>query len=202
MKVLLHQFKREKLQEKAKFYATSAAGSVVEEGVEGSAAAAAASLGGGVKEPVMEVQEVAEGVISDTMLGAYFFAYLKNPSISERGRVGEDPILAQSTSSPCDWARAIAPSTPRFTEVHFKASTGSSTVSKASRSFLRLSPGISPIFFGQNPTNMRMSTCQVNRRTSCTSFQLDSSRSTEAINGSSTFGCGSFQNSPIFSTTP
>jgi hypothetical protein len=95
MKVLLHQFKREKLQEKAKFYTTSAAGSMAKEGIEGSAAAA--SLGGGVKEPV---KEVAEGVISDTMLGAYFFMYLKNPSISDRGRAGEDPILAQSTSSP------------------------------------------------------------------------------------------------------
>jgi hypothetical protein len=32
---------------------------------------------------------------------------------------------------------------------------------------------------------MQMSMCRVSRRTSCTSFQLDSSRSTEAINGSS-----------------
>jgi hypothetical protein len=102
---------------------------VAKEGAEGSSIAA--SLGGGVKEPVAKVEEVAEGVISDTMLGTYFFTYLKNPSISERGRVGEDPILAQSTSLPCDWARAIAPSTPRFAEVRFKASTGSSTVSKA-----------------------------------------------------------------------
>jgi hypothetical protein len=146
MKVLLHQFKREKLQEKAKFYAISAACSVAEEGAEVSVVAA--SLEGGIKEPVAEVEEVAEGVISDTMLGTYFFAYLKNPSISERGRAGEDPILAQSTSLPCDWERAIAPSTLRFTEVCFKASIGSSTVSKSSRSFLRLSPGISPLFFG------------------------------------------------------
>jgi hypothetical protein len=145
MKVLLHQFKREKLQGKAKFYATSAAGSVAEGGAE---ASAAASLEGGIKEPVAEVEEVTEGVIRDTMLGTYFFAYLKNPSISERGRAGEDPILAQSTSLPCDWERAIAPSTLRFTEVCFKASIGSSTVSKSSRSFLRLSPGISPLFFG------------------------------------------------------
>jgi hypothetical protein len=110
-----------KLQGKAKFYATSAAGSVAERGAE--ASAVVASLAGGVKEPVAEVEEVAEGVISDTMLGAYFSAYLKNPSISDRGRAGEDPILAQSTSSPCDWERAIAPSTPRFTKVRFKAST-------------------------------------------------------------------------------
>jgi hypothetical protein len=37
MEVLLHQHKREKLQEKAKFYATSAAGSMAEEGTEESA---------------------------------------------------------------------------------------------------------------------------------------------------------------------
>jgi hypothetical protein len=73
---------------------------MAEEGAEGSAAAE--SLGGGLKEPVTEVGEVTEGVISDIILGAYFFAYLKNPSISERGRAGEDLILAQSTSLPCD----------------------------------------------------------------------------------------------------
>jgi hypothetical protein len=55
---------------------------VAGEGEEGSAAAA---LGGGVKELGAEVEEVTEGVMSDTMLGAYFFMYLKNPSISERG---------------------------------------------------------------------------------------------------------------------
>jgi hypothetical protein len=73
---------------------------VAEEGAEGSEAAT--TLGGGVKELGAEVEEVTEGVMSDIMLGAYLFAYLKNPSISERGRAGEDPILAQSTSSPCD----------------------------------------------------------------------------------------------------
>jgi hypothetical protein len=62
--------------------------------VGGEGSVVAESLGGGVKEPVAEVEEVAEGVISYTMLGAYFCAYLKNPSISERGRAGEDPILA------------------------------------------------------------------------------------------------------------
>jgi hypothetical protein len=69
---------------------------VVVEGTEDSAAAAAAAavLGGGIEEPGMEVEEVAEGVMSDTMLGAYFFTYLKNPSFSERGRAGEDPILS------------------------------------------------------------------------------------------------------------
>jgi hypothetical protein len=121
MKVLLHHIIREKLQEKAKFYTTSAAGSMAGEGAEGFVAAAA--LGVGVKGLGVEVDAVAEGVMSDTMLGAYFFAYLKTPSISESGRAGEDPILAQSTTSPCNCARAIAPSTPCFTEVRFKAST-------------------------------------------------------------------------------
>jgi hypothetical protein len=210
-----------KYKKRLKFYATSVAGSMAGEGVEGSAAAA---LGGGVKELGVEVEEVTEGVMSDTMLGAYFFAYLKKPSISERGWAGEDPILALSTSLPCDWARAIAPSTPCFTDVRFKVSTGSSTVSKASKkekkdlliktilpnslrvfpskSFLRLSPGISPLFFGQNLTNMQMSTCRVSQRTSCTSFQWDSSKSTDTINGSLAFGYHSFQDSQTFSATP
>jgi hypothetical protein len=72
------------LQEKAKIYATSAA-----------------ALGGGVKEPGAEVEEAAEGVIRDTMPGAYTFAFLKNPSSSERGRAREELIFSQSTSSPC-----------------------------------------------------------------------------------------------------
>jgi hypothetical protein len=65
---------------------------MAEEGIE--SPVVAATPGGGIKELGMEVEVVAEGVMSDTLLGAYFFAYLKNPSISERGRAGEDPILA------------------------------------------------------------------------------------------------------------
>jgi hypothetical protein len=45
MEVLLHLLKREKLQEKDKYYATSAAGSMAVEGAEESAPA----LGGGIK---------------------------------------------------------------------------------------------------------------------------------------------------------
>jgi hypothetical protein len=55
------------------------AGSVAVEGAEESAAAA---VGGGVKESGAEVKEAAKGVIRDTILGAYFFAFLKNSSIS------------------------------------------------------------------------------------------------------------------------
>jgi hypothetical protein len=73
--------KEKKLQEKAKIYATSAVGSVAVDGAEESAAA----LGGGVEEPGAEVEEAAEGLIRDIMHGAYSFAILKNPSISERG---------------------------------------------------------------------------------------------------------------------
>jgi hypothetical protein len=59
-------------------------------------------LGGGIEEPGAEVEEDAEGVIRDTILGAYSFAFWKNFSISERGRAWEEPIFSQSTSSPCD----------------------------------------------------------------------------------------------------
>jgi hypothetical protein len=85
-------------KEKAKIYATSAAGSVAVEGAEESAAAAP---GGGVKVLGAGVKEAAEGVIRDTMPGAYSFAFLKNPSISERGRGQEELIFSQSTYSPC-----------------------------------------------------------------------------------------------------
>jgi hypothetical protein len=59
-------------------------------------------LGGGIEEPGTEVEEDAEGVIRDTILGAYSFAFSKNFSISERGRAWKDPIFSQSTSLPCD----------------------------------------------------------------------------------------------------
>jgi hypothetical protein len=92
-------------KEKAKFYATSAAGSVAVEGAEESAAA----LGGGieelgvrVKELGAGVEEAAEGVIIDTMPGTYSFAFSKNPSNSERGRAWEELTFSQFTSSPYD----------------------------------------------------------------------------------------------------
>jgi hypothetical protein len=65
--------KEKKLQEKAKFYATSAAGFVVVEGAEESASALGGSikaLGTGVEELGVGVEEAAEGVIIDTMPGA------------------------------------------------------------------------------------------------------------------------------------
>jgi hypothetical protein len=86
-------------KEKAKIYTTSAADSVAVEGTEYSAAAAP---GGGVEELGAGVKEAVVGVIRDTMPGAYSFALLKNPSISERGRAGEELIFSRSTSSLCD----------------------------------------------------------------------------------------------------
>jgi hypothetical protein len=82
----------------------SAAGSGGAEGAEEIAPA----LGGGidvlvagVEEADVEVEEAAEGVIIDTMPGAYFFAFSKKPSSSERGRPQEELTFSQSTSSPC-----------------------------------------------------------------------------------------------------
>jgi hypothetical protein len=91
--------KKRNYKEKAKIYATSAAGSMAVEGAEESAAAAP---GGGVEVLGAGVEEAAEGVIRDTILGAYSFAFSKNFSISETGRAREEPIFSQSTSSPCD----------------------------------------------------------------------------------------------------
>jgi hypothetical protein len=39
-----------------------------------------------VEEAGVEVEEATEGVIIDMMPGAYFFAFSKKPSNSERGR--------------------------------------------------------------------------------------------------------------------
>jgi hypothetical protein len=70
---------------------------------------AAPAFGGGIDELVarveeagVEVEEAAEGVIIDTMPGAYFFAFSKKPSNSERGRPREELTFSQSTSSPCE----------------------------------------------------------------------------------------------------
>jgi hypothetical protein len=92
-------------KEKAKFYATSTAGFVAIEGAEESASTLGGGigvLGIGVEELGAGVEEAAEGVVIDTMLGAYFFAFLKNPNSSERGRAWEELILSQSTSLPCN----------------------------------------------------------------------------------------------------
>jgi hypothetical protein len=73
--------KKRNYKEKAKIYATSAAGSMAVEGAEESAAAP----GRGVEVLGAGVEEAAEAVIRDTILGAYSFAFSKNFSISETG---------------------------------------------------------------------------------------------------------------------
>jgi hypothetical protein len=103
-----------------KIYATSAAGSVA---VEGAEASATGVLEGVVKDLGAEVEEAVDGEIRDKILGAYCFVFWKNSSISERGRAWEEPTFSQSTSLPCDWAKAIAPSTPHFTNIRFSART-------------------------------------------------------------------------------
>jgi hypothetical protein len=61
---------------------------VAEEGAEEAAPALGGgikALAAGVKEVGVEVEEAANGVRIDTMHGAYFFAFSKKPSNSERG---------------------------------------------------------------------------------------------------------------------
>jgi hypothetical protein len=60
------------------------------------------ALAAGVEEIGVEVEEAAEGVIIDTMPGAYFFTFSKKPSSFERGRAPEELTFSQFTSSPCD----------------------------------------------------------------------------------------------------
>jgi hypothetical protein len=134
---------------------------VVEEGAEEAAPAFGGGINAlvaGVEEVGVEVEEAVDGVIIDTMPGAYFFAFSKNPFSSERGRPQEDLTFSQSTSSPCEQASAMAPSVPRITERLFINRIGSSTVSKAIASFLRSSTGISALFFSHNLTKIRVST--------------------------------------------
>jgi hypothetical protein len=78
---------------------------VAVDGAEESAPALGGGIGAlaaGVEEIGLEVEEAAKGVIIDTMPGAYFFAFSKKPSSSERGRAWEELTFSQSTSSPCD----------------------------------------------------------------------------------------------------
>jgi hypothetical protein len=58
------------------------------------------ALVAGVEEAGVEVEEATDGVIIDTMPGAYFFAFSKKPSSSKRGRPREELTFSQSTSSP------------------------------------------------------------------------------------------------------
>jgi hypothetical protein len=60
------------------------------------------ALAAGVEALGVEVEEAADGVIIDTMPGAYFFAFSKKPSNSERGPAREELTFSQLTSSPCD----------------------------------------------------------------------------------------------------
>jgi hypothetical protein len=117
-------------------------------GAEGAEASGAGVLEEGVEDPGAVVEEFGIGRIRDTSLGACSFAFLKNFVISTKGQAYEEPTFSQSTSSPCDWARAIAPSTPRFTNMRFIAWIVSLMVLKAATSFRRLSDGISSFFFG------------------------------------------------------
>jgi hypothetical protein len=59
------------------------------------------ALVAGVEEAAVEVKEATEGVIINTMPGAYFFAFSKKPRSSERGQPWEELTFSQSTSSPC-----------------------------------------------------------------------------------------------------
>jgi hypothetical protein len=81
IKVYYINLKNKNYGRRLKVYATSAVGSVAVEGAEASGV-----LEGGVEDSGIEVEEVAEGEIRDTTFGAYYFAFLKNSSISKRGR--------------------------------------------------------------------------------------------------------------------
>jgi hypothetical protein len=60
------------------------------------------ALVAGVEEAGVEVEEAAKDVIIDMMPGAYFFAFSKKPSSSERGQPREELTFSQLTSSPCE----------------------------------------------------------------------------------------------------
>jgi hypothetical protein len=82
IKVYYINLKNKNYRRRLKIYATSAAGSVA---VEGAEASAAGVLEGVVEDLGTEVEGAADGEMRDTILGAYFFAFWKNSSISERG---------------------------------------------------------------------------------------------------------------------
>jgi hypothetical protein len=69
--------------------------------VEGAEASTVRVLEGGAEDPGAEVEEAVDREMRDTMLGAYYIAFLKNSNISERGRAWEEPTFSQSTTFPC-----------------------------------------------------------------------------------------------------
>jgi hypothetical protein len=79
--------RNEKLQQEGRVYATSAFCSMAEEGMAKSAPAVEGGVESaiaGVKEVgIKEAAEAAEGEIIDTMVGASFFAFLKEAFNSE-----------------------------------------------------------------------------------------------------------------------
>jgi hypothetical protein len=93
---------------------------MAEEGV----AAAAPVVEGGVDSLLVgikgagtgEAAEAAEGEIIAMMAGANFFAFSKKAFSSERVRPWEEPTFPQSSSAPCAYENAMAPSAPRFKE--------------------------------------------------------------------------------------
>jgi hypothetical protein len=92
----------------------------------------------------VEVEEAADGVIIEMMPGAYFFAFSKKPSSSKRGRAREELTFYELTSSPCDRASAMAPSTPRLQNGIFDGVEGCGKllefISWHTRPFLRPQP--------------------------------------------------------------
>jgi hypothetical protein len=87
-------------------------------------AEAAPAVGGGADSFVAGVEEAcveeaAEGEIIATMAGENFFAFSKKAFSSERVWPWEEPTFSQSTSAPCAYENAMAPSAPRFKERPF-----------------------------------------------------------------------------------
>jgi hypothetical protein len=124
-------------------YATSASRSAADIGI----AEASPALGGGTDPLVARVEEIgviavaeaAEGEITDTIPGAYFFAFSKKAFSSERGRPWEELTFSQLTSSPCAYENAMASLAPHFKERPFIVSMGLSGVSKALARFFKSS---------------------------------------------------------------
>jgi hypothetical protein len=170
-------------------------------------AEAVPALGGGtdplvarVKEiGVVPVVEAAEGEIIDTMPGEYFFTFSKKAFSSKRGRPREELTFSQSTSSPCAYANAIAPSAPLFKERPFIVSMGSSSVSKALARFFK--SGTSAFFLGHNPTKIHARMWLTNSKISRIDILFASSKLT-AAKGGSLSGCNDDADTSLYSAKP